>query len=541
MTMRNVNSKIRFTVGYPDETKFAATVQHFVDTKLASQLASRDHTLWGQAAEPEAQKRLDWVTALDEAEPIVAAVTELRSRFVSQGITRVVLCGMGGSSLAPEVICASQDVSLVVLDSTQPDFVATALIDLEHTVVVVASKSGGTVETDSQRRIFESAFLERGIAPQERIVVVTDPGSPLSLAATNAGLTVFHANPNVGGRYSALTAFGLVPSGLAGANLEILLGEAREAQTELTEDSPENPALKLAALIADAHQSGIDKLVLADAHSDHPGFADWVEQLVAESTGKEGKGSLPVVVEGIDAPNFAQSTNDSLLVAHGSHSPFGHLSPASHISAHIEASVGGSFLLWEYAVALASVIIGVNPFDQPDVESAKSAAREMLEGSPTPPEPQLTVGNIALYGGLWLNGASDLGQAITALLGQLDETRGYLAIQAYLDRHRDAPLASLRTTFAQVTRRPVTFGWGPRFLHSTGQYHKGGPMTGVFLQITAEPEQDLPVPGRSFSCQSFLMAQAIGDGQVLAEHGRPVLRVHLNSVADIEDFGNWRP
>lgn len=526
-------------VGYADEAAYVAALRQLVDDKVASRLADRDHTLWGEAAEDESSKRLGWVGLSTASRSMISDIAQLEVELREKQIYRIVLCGMGGSSLAPEVICESDDVELVVLDSSDPDFVRTAIEHkLEETAVVVSSKSGGTVETDSQRRAFEKAFTDAGIDPAQRIIVVTDPGSPLERSAREAGYRVFLADPQVGGRYSAMTAFGLVPSGLAGANVAELLDEAEAIRPALETDSVDNPGLRLGALLGVANLAGADKLALANVGAPYAGFGDWVEQLVAESTGKDGKGILPVVVESIDSPNFTPSTPDEVLVAFGP----GHaeradkIKPASGWGATIDAPLGAQMLLWEYATAVAGRIIGINPFDQPDVESAKAAAREMLDGGGNTPEPVFTDGPVAVYASEgWLpEGTSTTAAAVEALLSHLDGEHGYVAVQAYLDRHRDARLAGVRDTLAVRTGRPVTFGWGPRFLHSTGQYHKGGPDTGLYLQITGQPEADLAVPDRPFTFHEFLTAQAVGDGRVLAEKGRPVLRLHVSSPGDLD-------
>ena len=471
------------------------------------------------------------------SQPLVEAITALRDELHGAGLTRVVLCGMGGSSLAPEVICGAAGVDLDVLDSSDPDFVRAALErDLAHTVVVVSSKSGGTVETDSQRRAYEKAFADAGIDARERIVVVTDPGSPLDQSATEAGYRVFRADPSVGGRFSALTAFGLVPSGLAGADIGALLDEAEAIRGDLERDSVDNPGLRLGALIGVANLAGVDKLVLCNADAPYAGFGDWAEQLIAESTGKDGKGVLPVIVESATAPNFSPSTADEVLGSFGPGWLFDDVRTKSGWGVSVDAPLGAQMLLWEHATAVAGAIIGINPFDQPDVESAKAASRELLDGGGAEPEPRFTDGAITVYASPgWLSDDVDnVHDAITELLAGLDLETGYVAVQAYLDRHRDAALADVRTTIASATERPVTFGWGPRFLHSTGQYHKGGPSTGVYLQVTGQPERDLAVPDRPFTFHEFLIAQAVGDGQVLAEKGRPVLRLHLDSPGSLD-------
>jgi glucose-6-phosphate isomerase len=514
--------------GYRDEQAFGSAVEELASQKVASGIAARDATLWGPGAEAEAGKRLAWVDLAEKSRPLVDEIIGLRDVLADRGLDRVVLCGMGGSSLAPEVICAAHGVELTVLDSSDPDCVRRSLDStLERTAVVVSSKSGGTVETDSQKRAYEQAFRDADLEPAAHIVVVTDPGSPLDEAAAEAGYRVFHADPEVGGRYSALTAFGLVPSGLAGADIGRLLDEAAAIQPHLERDDVDNPALRLGALLGVANRTGVDKMVLADHGSGIPGFGDWAEQLVAESTGKDGKGILPVVVPSPEAANFSPSTADEVLVTLG---PGVHTDapPASGWGAAVHAPLGAQLLLWEYATAVAGRLIGINPFDQPDVESAKQAARDMLEGDSQSPSPAFTDGAVEVYAtdGL-LGGESTVADAVTTLLGHIDTESGYLAVTAYLDRVGDADLAGVREQLAARTGRPTTFGWGPRFLHSTGQYHKGGPPSGVYLQITGEPVQDLEIPGRPFSFGGFIRAQAIGDASVLAGHGRPVLRLHL--------------
>ncbi len=514
--------------GYRDEKAFSTAVEEQVSDQVASRIASRDATLWGPEAEDEAAKRLAWVNLAHESRELVDEIIGLRDVLARRGLDRVVLCGMGGSSLAPEVICATHGVELTVLDSTDPDYVRRALDDkLERTIVVVSSKSGGTVETDSQKRAFEKAFHDADCEPTLHIVVVTDPGSPLDQSAQDAGYRVFHANPDVGGRYSALTAFGLVPSGLAGADIGRLLDEAVAIQPILEFDFVDNPGVRLGALLGVANTQGVDKLVLADNGSGIPGFGDWAEQLVAESTGKNDKGILPVVVRSPESPNFSPSTPDEVLVTIGPGVRMDAL-PASGWGVAVAAPLGAQMLLWEYATVIAGRIIGINPFDQPDVESAKQAARDMLDGGGDAPTPAFTEASVEVYAtdGL-LSDETTVAGAVQALLGRLDDDSGYLSVMAFLDRLGDANLADVRDSLAARTGRPTTFGWGPRFLHSTGQYHKGGPPAGVYLQITTSPLEDLEISGRPFTFGTFIMAQAIGDANVLADHGRPVLRLHL--------------
>lgn len=521
----------------PREADLDAVVQRLVNEKIASRLFARDHTLWGRDAEAEAEQRLGWVDLASRASQVARAALAHRSTMITGELRRVVLCGMGGSSLAPEVICESAGVELVVLDSSHPDMVAELVAqDLSHTVVCVASKSGGTVETDSHRRVFEAAFHDAGLVASEHLVVITDPGSPFDEAAQEAGYTVFRADPNVGGRYSALSAFGLVPSALAGVDVEALLEQALSVSETFAADDPANPALRLGALMGHAVANGVDKLVLAPSESDAPSLGVWIEQLVAESTGKHGTGLLPVVVDSPAAPGFATSTLDGLLVS------FGEVRPdavaLSGWSAHVRASLGEHFLLWEAATAIASHLLGINPFDQPDVESAKQAARQMLDGDVERRSPDFVVEDVEVFAssGLLRAHVDSVETAVAALYAQVEEPRDYLAIQVYSDRLRDQSFEQVRDQVAERLERPVTFGWGPRFLHSTGQYHKGGPATGVFLQITVAPQADVPVPGRSFTLGEFIDAQAQGDAEVLASRGRPVLRLHVNGPFALNDL-----
>ncbi|MDR7303392.1 glucose-6-phosphate isomerase [Haloactinomyces albus] len=503
-------------------------VRQLVTEGMASKLAAQDPTLWGPDAESEAAVRLSWTTLHDSSRPLLAEIDALRAELHSEGLDRIVLAGMGGSSLAPEVITATAGVSLVVLDTTDPGQVADALSgDLDRTVLVVSSKSGTTLETDSHRRLFEQAFSENGIDSASRIVVVTDPGSPLEETGKNAGYRkIFTADPHLGGRYSALSAFGLVPAGLAGADIATLLDDAADAFAALSADEADNPALRLGAALAAAHSQGAEKVVLTDTDSGPVGFSDWAEQLIAESTGKNGTGLLPVPVENTRASGFANAGRDATTVAVGL--------PEGTAQASTTGPLGGLFLLWEFTTAVAGRLLGINPFDQPDVEAAKQAARVLLDdpaGGPVS-TPSLLDGAIEVHAvGDWLSpGVGTVSEALRVLLATAPDT-GYLAIQAYLDRLDDASTTVLRPELSRRTGLQTTFGWGPRFLHSTGQYHKGGHQNGVFLQITGEPETDLPVPGRQYTLAALQRAQALGDGQVLAQNNRPVLRLHLTERA----------
>ena len=525
----------------PAADAIATAVPQLVEAQFASKLFAKDPTLWGSAAESESSKRLSWVGLGRTSRPLVGEIAALRDDLVGKGLDHVVLCGMGGSSLAPEVICATEGKELVVLDSSDPDYVRAALHDkLDRTIVVVSSKSGSTVETDSQKRAYEGAFTNAGIDPTERIVIVTDPGSPLDKSAREAGYRVVNADPDVGGRYSALTAFGLVPSGLAGVDIEALLDDAESVADLLAADDDANPALRLGAAIGGTTPLR-DKLAIVDDGSGIVGFADWAEQLIAESTGKGGTGILPVVEADDDDPEVRWPAHDVTVVrlvsVDADDEPVSDDTDVVAVDptrseVAVSGSLGAQMLLWEVAVAAAGRLLGINPFDQPDVESAKAAARELLDkGLGVAAAPAATDGAIEIRtmggDGDWLGDAKTVAGALDALFAQLDPNQGYVAVMAYLDRLADAPLATARRAIALRTERPTTFGWGPRFLHSTGQFHKGGPAVGVYLQITTKPQEDLAIPGRDFTFGDFIAAQAGGDAAVLAAHGRPVLQLHL--------------
>jgi glucose-6-phosphate isomerase len=503
-----------------------AALEDAVSNGVAAAIVGKDATIWGPEATPEASVRLGWLDCVRISRPLVAEIEALREQLRGHGVDRVVLAGMGGSSLAPEVITATYGVDLTVLDTTDPGQVQAAITDLERTVLVASSKSGGTVETDSHRRAFEQAFRDAGLDPTGRIVVVTDPGSPLEATARQSSYRVFLADPDVGGRYSALTAFGLVPAGLAGVPVGELLDQAAGVELSLAGDS-DNPGLALGAALGGYGSGGHDKLVIANGGSSVQGFGDWAEQLIAESTGKNGHGLLPVVVEGTDAPGFSDAVDVHRVV-------LGATAPAPGTA--VDGPLGAQFLVWEYATAVAGRALGINPFDQPNVQESKDNTKAVLEKAGDGPlpegDPLFTDGAIEVHAidGELLGGATTVSGALAALLTAVPPN-GYLAVMAYLDRLHDADAARLRALLAARIARPVTFGWGPRFLHSTGQYHKGGPQVGAFLQVTGAHRTDLDVPGQPFTFGRLQLAQALGDLQALESRNRPVIRLHLTERA----------
>jgi glucose-6-phosphate isomerase len=449
----------------------------------------------------------------------------LSADLKAQGLSRIVLCGMGGSSLAPEVIANSAGANLVVLDSTDPSQIQQALSgDLNKTVVVVSSKSGSTVETDSQKRSFEAAFEALGIEKTDRIIVVTDPDSPMHVHALKDGYRVFLADPMVGGRYSALTAFGVVPSLLAGVDVEALLQSAISASKLLGEDLDSNPGLILGAALARTAgaKNFKDKLGFVPDGTKIEGFGDWVEQLIAESTGKDGKGVLPIVLDS-DSHEVFSEAHDTLLIGLAADAS------SSSFDLAVSGELGELLLLWEVATVVASRLLGVNPFDQPDVESAKIAARAALDS----PGEGLSLGvldegvEISSFG--YELSSSKLADCLAGLIDSASPD-SYLSIHCYLNRENHASATELRELVAQRANRPTTFGWGPRFLHSTGQYHKGGPKQGVFIQIVSGDSSDQQIPGRQFGYRRLIDSQASGDAKVLAAGGSRVLVLRLLEI-----------
>ncbi|GAB3940397.1 glucose-6-phosphate isomerase [Micromonospora vulcania] len=511
-----------------DKAAPASTRDALVRAEVPGKLAAKDPSLWGPDAEAEAKIRLGWVDTHRHSRELLAQLAELRAELAD--LDHVVLAGMGGSSLAPEVITRTLGRPLTVLDTTDPGQVRAALGDrLERTVVVVASKSGSTVETDSHRRAYWQAFLDAGMTEAEagrHFVIVTDPGSPLQATATEMGAFTVLADPNVGGRYSALTAFGLVPSALAGVDVAELLDQADALAASLGGEQ-DNPSLALGAALGSAATAGRDKVALISDGTGIDGLGDWAEQLIAESTGKAGVGVLPVVVESPQSPGASGA--DVLTVTYGGALTAGDVpGGGANPDVAVNGPLGAQFLAWEYATAVAGVVLGIDPFNQPNVTESKENTNKILASGPPAETPSFTEGAIEVYAPQGAPG--DLAGVLRWLLDGLGDD-GYLAVMAYLDRFADADAAGLRPLLAGASGRPVTFGWGPRFLHSTGQYHKGGPQVGSYLQLTGAVAEDLPVPGKPYTFGELQAAQAAGDRQALSGRERPLLRLHLTDRA----------
>jgi glucose-6-phosphate isomerase len=470
-------------------------------------LKSKDSTIWGPEAQAEAAIRLNWIDLPESSRDLLPQLDALAAKHRDK--SNVILCGMGGSSLGPEVIAQTFGKSLFVLDSTDPDYVAHALkFDLAKSVVVVSSKSGSTIETASQRALFEGAFKDAGLNPRDHMVFVTDPGSPLDKQVREGGFTVVNADPNVGGRFSVLSPFGLVPAALIGVDVSVLLDNASDTKKAFFADAQQ--MCDIAYLLA--HVSG-QYVAYTDEASGMPGLSDWIEQLVAESTGKNQVGRLPVVAENSHNGREGQAFTIAF---------------AGNADLVVEGDLASQFIVWEWVTALVGAALAIDPFNQPNVTEAKEQTSALLnEWKGVLPSfiGDVNDGVVEIFGA-----GKNVTDAITQLISQIPED-GYIAVMAYLDRKDDAKVAELRAILADKSGRPVTFGWGPRFLHSTGQFHKGGQQNGVFLQITGDVQKDIPIPGQSYGFKTLVAAQALGDGKALASRKYPLLRFNLKNRA----------
>jgi glucose-6-phosphate isomerase len=532
-----------------------ATVNDILEKNLVARIWQHDHTVW-RSDPKEISNRLGWLHCpqrmLQNVKYLESFVAEI---VLTNQFSHVVLCGMGGSSLAPEVFQKTFGtkqgyLEVLVLDSTDPWAMhhVDDTIDLEKTLFIVSTKSGGTVETTSMMKYYYHRLAAKVGTERagQNFVLITDPGSSLIAVAAKFGFRrVFLNDPNIGGRYSALSYFGLLPASLTGIDVRSLLEIAQGMAVHLSQmpAQADNLGVQLGAMLGKGALSGKDKLtfILSPAIEN---FGAWVEQLIAESTGKEGKGILPVVGEKVLSPQYYQDdrlfvymhvgedrTNESAVL---------NLIKAGFpvIDIHMDTilELGAQFLLWEFATAVASAVMDIQPFDQPSVESAKVLARKMVaeykeSGSLTTEKPIFQQQDISVFGCCEGNTLSEI---LTTYLGQLKGNK-YCAIQAYLPPSEDVhtSLADMQTRIHSNKHCAVTVGIGPRYLHSTGQLHKGDAGNGVFLQITSDPVIDLQIPDEmdvsesSISFGILKMAQALGDQEALRSVGRSVLHVHL--------------
>jgi glucose-6-phosphate isomerase len=449
--------------------------------QLVERIWARDPTVWTGSGE---EKWLGWldepVRMRERIDDLLRFVDEVASPGV---IDTFVVAGMGGSSLAPIVFRQSfGGDSLQVLDTTHPAAIRRLLdeLDLEQTLFIASSKSGTTLETRSHLDL----FWERNGGRGEFFAAVTDPGSELeSLARERGFFRVFHGEPSIGGRYSALSPFGVVPAALLGIDLERLFERTAE-MVEACRLAEGNPGLELGKQLGEGWEAGRDKICIDETEG---GFGLWAEQLIAESTGKNGRGLVPAPGE----------------------SPAGRDRQRGEVRLEDPYELGQEFFRWEFAVAVAGSYLVIDPFTQPDVQAAKDKTNEVLAGGDVELEPE---------------------SSPEELFAQAQEG-DYVAIQAFIDPAQEAKLRPLIERAREETECVVTHGIGPRYLHSTGQLHKGGPNEGLFLQVVDDPGEELPIPGKPFGFAQLIRAQAAGDFESLKERGRRVARVRLEEVA----------
>ena len=473
---------------------------------ITQRLAKEDATIWGSAAQQEASIRLGWVALPESSRDLLPELDSLSAWSREIGHRHFILCGMGGSSLAPEVIAGTYKKALTVLDSTDPHQILRARdCDLASTCIIISSKSGSTIETASQKAFFMKALADEGLDPVRHMVVITDPNSPLDQNSRNEGLRVINANPNVGGRFSALSAFGLVPAALIGVDVSLLLDDASEAAEEfITKDST---VVRVADYLA-----RFRFVRFSDAGSPFKGLSDWIEQLIAESTGKNGVGVLPIVTTSISKQKHPQVTfaDGGDLV--------------------VEGSLGAQFIFWEWVTALLGFILNVDPFNQPNVTESKERTLKILQEWEVldAVSPTYADNDFEIYADF--NATSPI-EFLTHFFAGAAEVN-YIALFAYLDRIGESEFSFIRDVVERSYSRPTTFGWGPRYLHSTGQFHKGGPHIGHFLQITAASDRSLPIPHQPFGFEKLVMAQALGDGEALHTRELPFMRIHVKNRND---------
>ena len=489
--------------------KLSGSLVEQVDSKLiaglipiAKRLSAMDSTIWG--ASTEAANRLNWIKLPTASRDLLPQLDSLSAWARSNNLNQVILCGMGGSSLAPEVISSTYKKGLIVIDSTYPGQILHSLPKtLKNSVIVISSKSGTTIETISHLKLFVSLLENENLKARDHLVIITDPGTELEKTAKSSGYRVINADPQVGGRFSALSAFGLVPAALLGIDISVLLDDAEELSTSF--NKAQSPAIVLAALLFSKTEQIFN---LCEENSNCPGLSDWIEQLIAESTGKNQVGRLPVVV------------NNKLEAIGGFSIGF----TQGDFDVIIEASLGEHFILWEWVTALLCYLLEVDPFNQPNVAEAKERTGKilalMIDKQFKADVPILETDGYSLFST----------KKIAHLTDFLASAPKYFSIMAYLGKGIDDEVKLLRQVLSLKTGRPVTFGWGPRFLHSTGQLHKGGQMNGAFIQITAEIMEDLEIPGSGYKFSQLIMAQALGDGAALAERNLPVVRIHLKNT-----------
>ncbi len=524
-------------------------------TAVLSRIWKRDLSLWSSDRSHQRiiNNSLGWLTA---PENMKAATTELHefARAVAKDFTQVMVCGMGGSSLCPEVLAKTFGrqpgfPQLLVLDSTDPDYIAAlkSQVDIARCLFIIASKSGTTTEPLCFYKYWYDQVAQQCRKPGDSFVLITDPGSPLLDEAREKNFRrVFLNQSDIGGRYSALSHFGLVPAALMGLDLDRLLSSAIEMAAACGSNVPprQNPGALLGAVMSECANAGRDKLTLLTT-TEIATLGLWIEQLVAESTGKEGKGILPVSGEPAGAPEVYGADRLFISIGDTDESELNALEVAGHPVIRRKFSnpyeLGGEFFLWEFATAFTGWRLGINPFDQPNVQESKDATKKLLqifvENGSLPKQSVVSSDErLTVYASDRKRESLSSSQTLDVLQTHLAsaERGDYFAFLNYVEEKpaMDEAMLSMRKNLRDRTHCATTSGYGPRFLHSTGQLHKGGPDTGIFIQITAPDEVDLAIPGEPYSFSVLKQAQALGDFEALSSRGRRAVRVDLGTNAE---------
>ncbi len=533
------NAEVSYALG-GYERAVRSRLAEWVANDTARRIWEKDFTVWSATEIPEITDRLGWLSLPETMLTEIDGINTFVAEVMSEGLRYVVLLGMGGSSLAPEVYRATFGhrpgyPRLIVLDSTHPDAVRAVreAIDPGATLFIVASKSGTTIEPLSLFEYFYQASRAGG-DPGSHFTAITDPGTPLEdLAAERGFRRLFRAFPDIGGRYSALSHFGLVPAALIGVDIADYLHCAADAAGRCkTSGAVEvNPGLVLGAVLAELALAGRDKITFITSPS-LAAFPQWLEQLVAESTGKEGRGIVPVADEPRARPiTYGGDRFFAYILLDGEAEPevaalLDALAGMGHPIARFELSqsrdLAGEMFRWEMAVASAGAALGINPFNQPDVQTAKSLAREAMSEGPG--------GRARGAEAISVEDPDRIASAVEAMLGQV-RPGDYLGIHAYIPSSPGSVevLQEIRSCMHDRCGTATTLGFGPRYLHSTGQLHKGGPNTGVFIQLVNEPDTDIEVPRLNFTFGQLISAQALGDHEALRAGDRRVLRIDLGA------------
>ena len=502
-----------------------------VVNEVARRIWSKDPSLWksDEKNDKVIRNSLGWLTVADEMLGVADELVEFAETIRARGFQHVMVCGMGGSSLCPEVLARTFGQQqgfpeLLVLDSTDPDVIAAFAerMDIERCLFIIASKSGSTTEPNVFYKFWYDQLSRRSENPGDNFIAITDPGSPLVETATELKFhRTFLNQSDIGGRYSALSYFGMVPAALMGLDVRRFLDRARQAAQP---DVLEKSALPLGVIMGECANAGRDKLTLViDPSLETLGL--WIEQLVAESTGKEDKGILPVNGELLGSPDVYGNDRLFVSISLGAVSKetkdkLNALAEAGHPVVHRELAtvyrLGAEFFEWEFATACAGWRLGINPFDQPNVQEAKDATKELLE-------------SFVRRGRLDERDKIE-DEDLTTLLASI-KSGDYIAFLNFIEEtpEIDRKFQELRTKLRDTTKCAVTVGYGPRFLHSTGQLHKGGPDTGVFFQIIADDQSDFPVPGEDYTFSILKQAQALGDFRALSKRGRRVIGIELKN------------